>query len=611
VPHPDPDLTLKRAAASLGRALSVAVDTVVADLEQRDLQSRCVLDDAVEALILAIARSSTATFALWLSTGDEDTARREGLDASRIFGQLAARNDAPLNEVTKRCLRWHDAVAVQLNCDAARLRLEHGLPLALSMLQRSLNVTIVRMTEAFEVERQHLHQAVLAHQEEIAFQAAHDALTGLPNRALIIDRIEQYLHRHGRFGTGATVLFIDLDNFKAVNDNFGHTVGDELLRAVARRVGEVLRESDTLGRLGGDEFIVVSNCVPPDDAPELICRRTLDALREPFVLESAGSVPITVTASIGVATGAHGPAEEILQDADIAMYRAKREGKNRFVHFESEMLDDVATWFELDGDLKKAVEGQEFFLEYQPVIKLATMSITGAEALLRWRHPTRGTIPPGEFISHLEESNQISVVGRWVLDQACHDGAEWHRLGYPLEVSVNLSARQLDTDPIVTDIQAALDRNALAADHLCVEVTESAMMRDLDMALLRLRAIGSLGVRIAIDDFGTGYSSFAHLERLPVDVLKIDQSFIQRLSNESSARVLVHAQIQLAKALRIETLAEGVEEPYQLDCLKEEACTSAQGFLLCRPLAARAIPDFIVRWDERVARGVDGVHRVS
>ena len=232
-------------------------------------------------------------------------------------------------------------------------------------------------------------------------------------------------------------------------------------------------------------------------------------------------------------------------------------------------------------------------------------------AAFRLLADTRGTIPPGEFISHLEESNQISVVGRWVLDQACHDGAEWHRLGYPLEVSVNLSARQLDTDPIVTDIQAALDRNTLAADHLCVEVTESAMMRDLDMALLRLRAIGSLGVRIAIDDFGTGYSSFAHLERLPVDVLKIDQSFIQRLSNESSARVLVHAQIQLAKALRIETLAEGVEEPYQLDCLKEEACTSAQGFLLCRPLAARAIPDFIVRWDERVAGGVDGVHRVS
>jgi predicted signal transduction protein with EAL and GGDEF domain len=366
-----------------------------------------------------------------------------------------------------------------------------------------------------------------------------------------------------------------------------------------------------LGRLGGDEFIVVANCVPPEDAPDLICRRILDALREPFDLAIPGSAPISVTASIGVATGGHAPAEEILKSADIAMYRAKREGKNRYVCFESEMLADVATWFELESDLKRAVESGDIFLEYQPVVNLATMSITGAEALLRWRHPTRGTIAPSEFISHLEESDLISVVGRWVLEQACRDGAVWHRHGNRLEISVNLSARQLDTDQIVTDIQAALDRNAFDAQSLCVEVTETAMMHDLDMALLRLRAISSLGVRIAIDDFGTGYSSFAHLERFPVNVLKIDQSFIQRLSNEPSARVLVHAQIQLAKALRIETLAEGVEEPYQLACLKEEECTSAQGFLLCRPLAAAAIEGFIQGWDDRVADGTEVGRRIS
>jgi len=303
----DPDASQKIGLVSLGSALTLAVDDVVADLQQRDLQSRCVLDEAVEALILAIAKTSTGAFALWLSSGDEDTARREGLDASRIFGQLAARNDAPLNEVTKRCLRWHDAVAVQLNYDARRLGLEDSLPQALSMLERSLHVTVVRMTEAFEDERQHLHQALVAHQEEIAFQASHDALTGLPNRALIIDRIEQLLHRHERFGTEATVLFVDLDNFKAVNDNFGHSGGDHLLRSVAERVGQVLRESDTLGRLGGDEFIVVANCTPPEEAPELICRRILEALRKPFEVDIPGSAPISVSASIGMATG-HAPA---------------------------------------------------------------------------------------------------------------------------------------------------------------------------------------------------------------------------------------------------------------------------------------------------------------
>jgi diguanylate cyclase (GGDEF)-like protein len=317
----------------LGTALSLAVDDVVADLQQRNQESRYVLDAAVEELILAIARSSTGAFALWLSSGEEEAARREGIDASRIFGQVAARNDAPLNEVTKCCLRWHDAVASQLDRDAQRLGVEDRLPQALSMLQRSLRVTLVRMAEAFEVERQHLHQALVLNQEEIVFRASHDALTGLPNRALIIDRIEQLLRRHGRFGTEATVLFIDLDDFKAVNDNFGHGVGDDLLRAVAERVRRVLRESDTLGRLGGDEYIVVADCIPPENAPELICRRILDALREPFEIENAGPAPIRATASIGVAMGTQISAEEILENADTAMYRAKREGKNRYVLF--------------------------------------------------------------------------------------------------------------------------------------------------------------------------------------------------------------------------------------------------------------------------------------
>jgi EAL domain-containing protein (putative c-di-GMP-specific phosphodiesterase class I) len=257
------------------------------------------------------------------------------------------------------------------------------------------------------------------------------------------------------------------------------------------------------------------------------------------------------------------------------------------------MLAAVASWFELDTDLKHAVEHEEFALVYQPVFDLASMSVKGAEALLRWNHPTRGVIASGEFIAQLEESDLIFEVGRWVLDQASRRAAEWQRQGRHLEVSINISARQLDRDEIVTELQAALDRNELDPHALCVEVTETAVMRDLDKALTRLKAISSLGVRIAIDDFGTGYSSIAHLQQFPIDVLKIDQSFIKRLSQERSAEALVHVQIQLAKELGIEALAEGVEGAYELAFLKKERCNSAQGFLLCRPLDETAIDDFI------------------
>jgi diguanylate cyclase (GGDEF)-like protein len=594
VPPHDPD-SCSESTTTLGKSLSLVIDDVVADLKERTNASGHVLDEAIEDIFLDAARTSTAAFALWLSSGDPESARADGMGASRMFGKLAARNDAPLNEVTKRCMRWHDVVAARLRADAIRLGIG-DLDQALSMLQRSLRVTLVRMTESFETERQMVQQALVARQEEVIFQASHDVLTGLPNRGLILDRIEQLLLRHGRFGAKAAVLFIDVDNFKAVNDNLGHGVGDHLLQGIADRIGHVLRESDTLGRLGGDEFVVVTDCIPPEEAPELICQRILVAFREPFELEGSSHIPVSATASIGVAIGTNGPAEELLKNADIAMYRAKRDGKNRYVRFEPEMRRAVATRFELEADLKRAIERQEFILDYQPVFDLASMSITGAEALLRWRHPIRGIIPPGEFIPYLEESDLIITVGRWVLEQAVQRAAQWHRHGCRIEISVNLSGRQLDHDQIVTDIETLLDGSSLDPRFLCVEVTESALMRDLDKALVRLNEIRSLGVRIAIDDFGTGYSSFAHLQQFPVDVLKIDQSFIQRLSYERTAELLVHAQIQLAKALGIATVAEGVEEPYQLEFLIGEECTSVQGFLLCRPIDASAIDDFIREW---------------
>jgi diguanylate cyclase (GGDEF)-like protein len=325
------------AIAALGQELSLGVDVVVADLRQRTQLSGHVLDEDVENLFLAAARGSTEAFAAWMITGNRDLGRQEGLKASQIFGELAARNDAPLNEAAKRCMRWHDAVASHLQAVTSRLGLQRCLPEVLEMLNRSLLVTIVRMTESFEIERQKLHESLMDSQKRIAFQANHDPLTGLPNRSLIMDRIDQLLVRHPRSGTEATVLFVDLDNFKAVNDNFGHSVGDSLLKAVAERLGSVLRQSDTLGRLGGDEFIVVTDCVPPREAPELICLRLLAALDEPIDLHVPGLSPLRMTASIGAATGRLPPADDILRHADSAMYRAKRDGKNRFVCFEREM----------------------------------------------------------------------------------------------------------------------------------------------------------------------------------------------------------------------------------------------------------------------------------
>jgi diguanylate cyclase (GGDEF)-like protein len=480
-----------------------------------------------------------------------------------------------------------------LTYDAPRLGIGNALNTALSMLQRSLFVTLVRMTETFESERQSVHRALLDRQEEIVFHASHDQLTGLPNRDLIVDRIEQLLVQHNRFGTKAVVLFINIDNFKSINDNLGHDTGDQILRAVAERLDQVLRESDTLGRLGGDEFVVVADRIPTADAASLMCERILAVLREPLAPEGLATAPVSLTASVGVASGSDLPGDELLKNAGIAMYRAKRQGKNSYVHFEPEMRRAVVTRFELEADLKRAVEHGQFILDYQPVFDLGSMSITGAEALLRWEHPTRGIVAPGEFIPYLEESDLIAVVGRWVLDEATRRAAGWKSEGRQPEISINLSARQLDRDQIVTEIRAALDGTGLDPSSLCVEVTETTLMRDLDEALKRLRAIKALGVRIAIDDFGTGYSSFAHLQQFPFDVLKIDQSFIQRLAYGQSAEMLVRSQIQLAKALHIETVAEGVEEPYQLDFLLGEGCSSAQGFLLSRPIGASEIDAFM------------------
>jgi diguanylate cyclase (GGDEF)-like protein len=425
--------------------------------------------------------------------------------------------------------------------------------------------------------------------------ATHDSLTGLANRALILDRLEQMLVRSRRHQTPVAALFIGLDNFKQVNDTLGHDAGDELLRAVAARLDGVVRATDTLGRLGGDEFVVIAEDFSLAAGPEPIAERLLEALEQPFTLGADDSASgLTVTASVGIAAGERSTAADLLRDADIAMYRAKWDGKNRYAVFEAVMQDALERRMELELDLRGALQNDEFFLVYQPTFDLRDMSPTGLEALIRWNSPTRGLIQPDDFIPTLEETGLIVEVGKWVLEEACRQGAKWRQDGHEIGMAVNLSARQLDTDELVSEVRDALSSSDLQPSALTLEITETSLMRNAEQTARRLTAIKELGVRVAIDDFGTGYSSLAHLQQFPVDALKIDRSFISGLTdNQEEGEALLHELVQLGKSLSIETLAEGIEHQRELSLLQDEQCDAGQGFLFARPLDAAATEAFL------------------
>jgi diguanylate cyclase (GGDEF)-like protein len=428
---------------------------------------------------------------------------------------------------------------------------------------------------------------------ELRHQALHDPLTGLPNRALLFDRAEQMLRRSTRTVRSVGALYVDLDNFKDVNDSFGHPFGDRLLRAVAERLTATLRESDTVGRLGGDEFLVLVDGESFDIGPELVAERILLVMAAPFLIDGPTPVHLSVRVSIGVAVGLRASAEELIRDADVALYEAKAAGKDRFVVFRPEMQTVVQDRLGLEMDLREAVSrGDQLFLEYQPIFDLATMVPKGAEALVRWRHPKRGVMPPADFIPMAEQSGLILNVGRFVLRQACAQAASWLANDHPIGVSVNVSPRQLETPGFVAEVRGALTDAELEPGWLTLEITETSLMADTELTARVLRELQALGVHLSIDDFGTGYSSLAYLRQFPIDSLKIDRSFIRKVGRTGESNALVHTFIQLGKALGIETLAEGIEEEAQLDQLQREECDSGQGFLYARPLDAVKIEAF-------------------
>ncbi len=427
---------------------------------------------------------------------------------------------------------------------------------------------------------------------ELRHLALHDALTGLPNRTLVLERADDALTRNRRTGAPVALLFVDLDGFKDVNDAHGHGVGDQLLQAVADRLAGALAASDPSGRLGGDACVVLAG---PESAadPGVLADRLLGACTDPFVIPSLPGTALVITASIGIAADPTATAGELLADADIALYRAKASGKAVAMRFEPHMRSAVTHRIALDAELRTALAEGQFTVVYQPAFALGSLDVVGLEALVRWEHPTRGTVLPDQFVPALEESGLIVDVGRVVLDQACHKAARLAGAGLPVAVSVNLSARQLEHTSLVADFERALAATGLDPGALVAEVTETALMHDPTQVASSLHALKDRGIRVAIDDFGTGYSSLAYLHRFPADVLKIDRSFVSALGDSQEAAALVHAIVQLGSALGLWVLAEGIEDEHQLALVRAEGCAFGQGNLFCRPLAAEDLVTYL------------------
>ena len=428
--------------------------------------------------------------------------------------------------------------------------------------------------KAFERDLQHL--------------AFNDALTGLPNRALFNDRLAQGLARADRNRRSVAVLFLDLDNFKVVNDSLGHELGDRLLVGVAERLRACLRAEDTAARLGGDEFTVLLENLVDDGQPIEVTQRIAAQLSQPIRLNGRELVP---TCSIGIAVSAPGRdrPDTLLRNADLAMYRAKANGKARYAVFDPSMNTDALERLELEGDLRHALELRQLRVVYQPIVTLASGRVSELEALLRWDHPARGVVLPADFIPLAEATGLIVEIGQWVLEEACRRARAW-QLAHPadaqLTISVNLSARQFLNPDLIDDIARTLRDTDLAPSCLKLEITESVLMHDTDGTVAKLWALKRLGVRLAIDDFGTGYSSLSYLKLFPVDTLKIDRSFVSGLGQDSNDTAIVRSVVALAKSLNLAVTGEGIETAEQLGHLRALGCDLGQGYLFAKPLAA-------------------------
>jgi diguanylate cyclase (GGDEF)-like protein/PAS domain S-box-containing protein len=430
----------------------------------------------------------------------------------------------------------------------------------------------------------------------VHFRAHHDALTGLPNRALLNDRLAAAIDQARASARELWVVFLDLDRFKLINDSLGHKVGDMLLQIIAQRMQGVLRGSDTIARMGGDEFVLLMPDYPAGSLSTALIQRIMDAVCAPV---SAAGNELLISCSMGIAVyPADGEAADMLvEHADVAMYRAKQAGRNNYRFYKAEMNELAMYRLRMENDLRNALENREFVLHYQPQMDLKSGRVTGVEALLRWQHPRPGLVQPAEFIGVAEEIGLIVPIGAWVLGQACEQAVAWQRAGCaPVKIAVNLSARQFVQKELAASIAAALERSGLPASQLEIEITESLMMTDVESAAATLNELRQLGVQLAVDDFGTGYSSLYYLKRFPIDELKIDRSFVRDIGSDPDGEAIVGAIISLAHSLGMRVVAEGVERQEQLAYLARCGCDAMQGYLFSAPLESGAM--------ERMLRGL-------
>jgi diguanylate cyclase (GGDEF)-like protein len=427
-------------------------------------------------------------------------------------------------------------------------------------------------------------------EEELVHNAMHDPLTGLANRALFTDRLTHALRRRpDRFPVSVALLLIDIDHFKAINDTFGHQAADSVLEAVAKRLRDSSRPGDTVARLGGDEFAMICDNISDSRLALRIAQRLLLTVNQP-ILMAHGEVDLSLSIGVSISDADNADARELIQQSDTALYRAKLAGRNRVELFDDALRQEVTERLTLEREMRLALEKNQFRLQYQPMVNLMTNRVAGAEALLRWDHPTRGMIQPAAFIRIAEESGLIQPLGSWVLETACAQAVTWETES---SISVNVSGRQLQDPDFVTHVVDVLERTGLSPDRLCLEITESVLIEDGDKAAQRLGQLRRLGVHVALDDFGTGFSSLNYLHRFPVDVVKIDRSFVEGLGTDEDSRVIVSAIVSMTAALGVSVVAEGVETAVQLEQLIEIGSVLAQGFFFSRPLDADDIADSV------------------
>lgn len=468
-------------------------------------------------------------------------------------------------------------------------RLEQQLKLYRNHLEDLVNERTLELAKSNQLLQEEINRRQLA-EEQYLHDAFHDGLTGLPNRALFLEHLERSLghaHRNGEYLFA--VLLLDLDRFKVINDSLGHALGDQLLIIIASRLENCTRPGDTVARLGGDEFAVLLDDIKHVDEARSIANQIHHQIAWPIHL---GAHEITITTSIGIVVDIkdyYEPAE-LMRDADTAMYQAKAQGGSQHELFDMQMYTQAVKRLRLETELRQAIEREELGIYYQPIISLTSNRITGVEALLRWIHPHLGYIPPSEFIPLAEETGLIVLLGEWLLERGCAQIRNWHLTGYwPLRLAINVSMRQFQTRKLAEMIEAVLSHTQLTPDMLDVEITESVAMTSTDLDLVCLKKLGAMGTQLIIDDFGTGYSSFSRLKTLPVNTLKIDQSFIKDLVNDMDSQAIVTAIIAMGHSLNLKVIAEGVETAAQRDWLKARQCDEIQGFLISPPVPTEVL----------------------